>query len=188
MSALCNDCGMDTEPWPPRRGTQEHYIVKDEIWAAAGMLAGKHCPDFSIRGGGILCVGCIEKRLGRLLTIEDFAPITHGLLKECQNTPRLLSRVGIAFMAVANDPLPDHIVKRWAETVVQSALGDQPMGKGLIDVDIDGDEVILVYKDEAHSYRASPGLKEFMAHLRRDRVPDVEKIDIGLLAWEEEAA
>jgi hypothetical protein len=23
MSALCNDCGFDTKPWPPRRRTQE---------------------------------------------------------------------------------------------------------------------------------------------------------------------
>jgi hypothetical protein len=67
MSALCKDCGMDTEPWPPRRGTQERHIVKDEVWQAAGMPPGKSGGDdgLSTVGGGILCVGCIEKRLGR---------------------------------------------------------------------------------------------------------------------------
>jgi hypothetical protein len=79
---------MDTESCPPRRGTQEHFIVKDEIWAAAGMPPGEwDSADLSIHGGGILCVGCIEKRLGRLLTINDFSPLMLDLLKGCQNTP-----------------------------------------------------------------------------------------------------
>jgi hypothetical protein len=107
MSAFCKDCGMDTEPWPPHRFTQEHYVVKDDIWQQAGMPLGKMDSEFSLRGGGILCIGCIEKHLGRLLTISDFAPCTLDLLKGCQNTPRLLSRAGIASMAVACNPLPE---------------------------------------------------------------------------------
>src|SRR5262245_36368799 len=104
MSAICNDCGMDTEPWPPHRGTQEHFIVRDDGWAAAGMPAGTITKDLTIKGGGILCVGCLEQRLGRTLNIGDFIPMTLPLLKECQNTPRLLSRAGVAFMAVAGEP------------------------------------------------------------------------------------
>ena len=190
MSEFCNDCGMDTEPWPPHRGTQEHYVVKDEIWSAAGMPLGKHrTDDLAIIGGGILCVGCIEKRLGRLLTIDDFPPMTHWLLKGCDKTPRLLSRVGVSFMAVASDPLPEHIVERWTATTLTNAFAHQPLGKGLVQVDVDGDEVILIYKKgkelEAVSYRAGPGLKAFIASLRRDRPIEGE---IDLLGWESEAA
>jgi hypothetical protein len=76
MSEPCSDCGMDTEPWPPHRGTQEHYLVLDDVWKQAGMPLGKKDPidGLGTVGGGILCVGCIEKRLGRLLTIDDFQP------------------------------------------------------------------------------------------------------------------
>jgi hypothetical protein len=75
ISAFCNDRGKDTEPWPPHKGTQEHYIVKDEVWAAVGMKPGKVGNDMVMRGGGILCVNCIEKRLGRILTKDDFSPV-----------------------------------------------------------------------------------------------------------------
>jgi hypothetical protein len=78
---LCKDCGMNTEPWPPRRGTQEEYIVRNEVWQRAGMPLGKHAFDGSLHGGGILCVGCIEKRLGRLLTIGDIEPATLDIVK-----------------------------------------------------------------------------------------------------------
>jgi hypothetical protein len=151
------------------------------------MPPGKRGADkLSIVGGGTLCVGCIEKRLGRLLTISDFVPLTLDLLKDCQNTPRLLSRAGIAFMAVANNPLPEHIVERWTETTIKNALADQPRAKGLREVHVDGDEVILVFKKEAMRFRAGPGLKALMAELRRDHITDEGSID--LIACEDEAA
>lgn len=189
MSKLCKDCGMDTEPWPPRRGTQEHFIVKDEVWAAAGMPPGKFDPDdCSIRGGGILCVGCIEKRLGRTLTVADFSPITLGMLADSQNTPRLRSRAGADIFATAHAPLPDHIVERWTEAILTNALKDTPIGRGLQEVEISGDEVILVYKREATRYRAGPELKALMAELQQDRIPQDDVGNISLLAWEEELA
>jgi hypothetical protein len=52
---LCLDCGVDT------RAIDEYYIVTHELWARAN-------PD----GAGMLCVGCLEKRLGRELTPDDF--------------------------------------------------------------------------------------------------------------------
>jgi hypothetical protein len=190
MSALCKDCGMDTEPWPPHRGTQEHYMVKDEVWQAAGMPPGKSGGDDGLAtvGGGILCIGCIEKRLGRLLTIDDFTPITHSLLKECQNTPRLLSRAGVSFMAVANDPLPDHIVDRWLEAALANALRDRrPPGMPRVyDVEVDGDEVILVHKTEALRYRAGPKLKAVRAAMQQDRLPSDDELGIDLLPWEDD--
>jgi hypothetical protein len=62
----CVDCGIDTCPlgWD---GEAEFYKVHDAVWAEVGMVSN----------GGMLCVGCIEQRLGRRLTPDDFtdAPI-----------------------------------------------------------------------------------------------------------------
>ena len=51
----CLDCKIDTG------GLKEFYIVKDEVWLNA-------VPDKR----GYLCIGCLEKRLGRQLTYDDF--------------------------------------------------------------------------------------------------------------------
>jgi hypothetical protein len=185
MSALCKDCGMDTEPWPPRRGTQEHYVVKDDVWRQAGMPSGERDPDdLSIRGGGFLCVGCIEKRLGRLLTLDDFPSRVHWLLKGCQNTPRLLSRAGIAFMAIANNPLPDHIVDTWLASTIKNCLLDNDHRPRVLSVEVDGDEVILVHSKEAVRYRAGPETMALKASLRWGGKEDAAEGKIDLLAWD----
>jgi hypothetical protein len=50
----CADCGVDTF------STNEYYMVKDHVWAQA-------------QGGTkLLCIGCLEKRIGRTLTRSDF--------------------------------------------------------------------------------------------------------------------
>jgi hypothetical protein len=56
----CRDCGIDTLPagWDARA---EWYMVHDEIWSAAGMPPR-----------GYLCIGCLQRRLGRELTRDDF--------------------------------------------------------------------------------------------------------------------
>jgi uncharacterized protein DUF2695 len=51
----CLDCGADFD---------ERYMVKDAVWAAGGLE-----PD-----GGKLCIGCLERRLGRQLNRDDFQP------------------------------------------------------------------------------------------------------------------
>lgn len=76
----CIDCGYNTHPGAPPRelaeflmnrdGTYpmqydeqcEVYIVKDAVWKEAGMEPY----------GGCLCIGCLEKRIGRRLTPKDF--------------------------------------------------------------------------------------------------------------------
>ena len=55
----CVDCGRDT--CSPDQ--HEWYMVHDDLWAAAGMLP---------EGGGCLCVGCLEKRIGHQLDPTDF--------------------------------------------------------------------------------------------------------------------
>ena len=63
-------------------------MVKNSVWKAAGMAAEK--PDTR---SGFLCIGCLEKRLGRNLTPADFTPC---LLNEWSpwDTARLASRKG----------------------------------------------------------------------------------------------
>jgi hypothetical protein len=49
----CRDCGLDTGAGPGEIG--EYYSVHDAVWAAARMQ----------RDDGMLCIGCLETRLGR---------------------------------------------------------------------------------------------------------------------------
>lgn len=72
---ICVDCGMDTAPcksegWGTcpddcdHTGAWEWYIVHDEVWAEA-----------DAEELDVLCVGCLEGRLGRPLTAADFPAI-----------------------------------------------------------------------------------------------------------------
>jgi hypothetical protein len=79
-SHLCVDCRMNTAPELPTRveaeflinrdgsysgnitWNSEVYMVRPAIWKNAGM------EDY----GGCLCVGCLEKRIGRKLRPKDF--------------------------------------------------------------------------------------------------------------------
>lgn len=58
----CRDCGVDTLPvHVPYRA--EYYMVHNHIWEAAGMFG---------MDSGYLCIGCLENRLGRMVSREDF--------------------------------------------------------------------------------------------------------------------
>jgi hypothetical protein len=58
----CMDCGVCTNC------NGEYYMVHDEVWYSAITAMDK---------GHMLCVGCLELRLNRLLTKDDFtdAPV-----------------------------------------------------------------------------------------------------------------
>jgi hypothetical protein len=58
----------------------EIYSVKPAVWKAAGMELL----------GGCLCIGCLEKRLGRTLTARDF--LRDDPLNRTLGTERLLAR------------------------------------------------------------------------------------------------
>jgi len=100
-SWACVDCGINTAPGMfgreqmkqafalalkgIKQATDEHsevYTVKAAIWKAAGMK-----PD-----GGCLCVGCLERRIGRMLTPNDFKQNDPFRLKP--STERLQARRG----------------------------------------------------------------------------------------------
>jgi len=86
--SICVDCGIDTCPRTGKRGSRrkgrwEYYMVHNAVWAKAGME-----PD-----GGHLCIGCLERRLGRMLRPRDFtdAPINDPDIP--WRTKRLVSRL-----------------------------------------------------------------------------------------------
>jgi hypothetical protein len=59
MTDLCGGCGVDTD------ALGEYYMVKDELWEQAW--------PGSTGSSDLLCIGCLEERLGRKLTPADFA-------------------------------------------------------------------------------------------------------------------
>jgi hypothetical protein len=59
VKAICADCGVDTVD------IGEYYMLHDEVWSATGMPTE---PDLR----SYLCVGCVEGRLGRILSRADF--------------------------------------------------------------------------------------------------------------------
>ena len=70
----CSDCGVPTWPF-------ESFMTSNEIWVEGGDVAGR------------LCVGCLEERLGRVLTPEDFPPLPANDDDECDSV-RLRTRKG----------------------------------------------------------------------------------------------
>jgi hypothetical protein len=60
----------------------EYYMLKDEVWAQAGM-----------EPQGFLCIGCLETRLGRELTAADFKDARINEPDARTMTPRLLGRL-----------------------------------------------------------------------------------------------
>lgn len=76
---LCDDCGEDTF-------RLEYYMVKFELWELA--IQNKPVE--------ILCIGCLENRLKRKLSSEDFLDVPLNQLirdKSFPSSPRLWERM-----------------------------------------------------------------------------------------------
>jgi hypothetical protein len=71
----CLACGTNT------LHIDEYYMVTDEVWLAVNP-----------KRSGMMCIGCVEARLGRELTASDFtdAPVNSGMLGQ---SPRLAARL-----------------------------------------------------------------------------------------------
>jgi len=103
-SWLCVDCGIDTAPGLSNRAQLEQafaavaddegvkqtittqsevYTVRDRVWQQAGMQPF----------GGCLCIGCLEKRIGRRLRPKDFQ--RNHPFSLVPGSPRLLDRRGM---------------------------------------------------------------------------------------------
>lgn len=73
---MCTDCGADT--WP-----LGGYTVRNKLWNIAYPLYRKGVGVGSSRP----CIGCLEKRLGRALTVDDFILLPGGICPD--NSSRL---------------------------------------------------------------------------------------------------
>lgn len=74
----CLDCGTNTA------FSDEYYMVHDTVW------------DSVVKGGGMLCIGCLEGRLGRTLTPQDFTLCMVNLdHRNYAKSERLLNRLGV---------------------------------------------------------------------------------------------
>lgn len=119
----CADCGRCTDK------LGEFYMVRDDVWLAAGMT-----PD-----GGLLCIGCLEDRLGRSLCADDFtdAPcndVTDAyiqlLIERGQFSLRLVDR-----LTTPGQPKPPRrarVSRRWQppdpnEGIPPAFIGDLPV-------------------------------------------------------------
>lgn len=73
---LCLDCGIDTGK------IHEHYFINTNLWLR--MVGSKT---------GMLCVGCLEKRMGRKLKKSDFPSVHINNPKLYPVSARLLERL-----------------------------------------------------------------------------------------------
>jgi hypothetical protein len=80
----CDDCGIGTS------SLGEYYMVANAVWEEA--WAGRRKWWHRLPNREILCIGCLETRIGRKLTRHDFtnAPINHPALSM---SDRLLARL-----------------------------------------------------------------------------------------------
>lgn len=78
LNEACTDCNTNT------REAHEYYMVNFDLWRASGA------------GEGMLCIGCLEDRIGRQLVPGDFidAPINTDPEDELwERSPRLRNRL-----------------------------------------------------------------------------------------------
>jgi hypothetical protein len=73
---VCLDCKMDTGK------EREHYYLRLDVWLQAHNSKT-----------GMLCIGCVETRLGRTLTPADFTEASINNPKVVPMSARLLSRI-----------------------------------------------------------------------------------------------
>lgn len=73
---LCLDCKVDTGK------IGEHYFINTDTWLS---VVGSKI--------GMLCVGCLEARLSRQLTVEDFPNVTINNVKYERKSQRLMDRL-----------------------------------------------------------------------------------------------
>lgn len=71
----CVDCGRNTK--------LEHYFVNEDVWFVLAKMPEQ----------GMLCVNCIEKRIGRQLTSSDFTQAHINNPRTNAMTNQLRSRI-----------------------------------------------------------------------------------------------
>ena len=76
---ICMDCGADTDE------IDEYYSVTEQVWESATQTQGD--------GKGMLCVGCLETRIGRQLTPADFPDAPVNDVDWGHKSERLVERI-----------------------------------------------------------------------------------------------
>lgn len=77
MAYRCTDCRQKI--------IGEWYMVRDEVWHSS-----------RVPQRYLLCIGCLEARLGRRLAPRDFTDCPANTSDEFHRTPRLINRLGMA--------------------------------------------------------------------------------------------
>jgi hypothetical protein len=96
----CCDCGLGCS------AAHEWYMVKDEVWKLAWCGARNEPKSWQwLPGQSVLCVGCLEKRIGRTLCAGDFtdAPVNFPYMEGISD--RLRARL-TATESVPLEPTP----------------------------------------------------------------------------------
>ena len=73
---LCLDCNIDTGK------IHEHYFIHTPLWLSINKTIN-----------GMLCISCLEKRLNRILTKDDFPQVHVNDPKRYKMSQLLLSRI-----------------------------------------------------------------------------------------------
>jgi hypothetical protein len=76
LTDACHDCGVDVDAIDELR-----FMLTDRTWKDAGALHAS-----------LLCIGCIERRLGRTLTSADFSNVPINTLPDVRSA-RLQDRL-----------------------------------------------------------------------------------------------
>ncbi len=79
----CGDCGVETNH--QLSDSAEWYMVCRPIWQLANSVNPVH----------ILCIGCLENRIGRQLVPADFSDVPLNILSGFERSERLRNRLGI---------------------------------------------------------------------------------------------
>ena len=82
----CVDCGVGTN------SINEWYMVRPEVWERA--WAGRRKSWFGrVPGQEVLCIGCLEQRIGRTLCACDFTDVPVNDPDEYIHSERLSDRI-----------------------------------------------------------------------------------------------
>lgn len=100
----CKDCGVNTHR---HRGIREYYMVTTQVWCEA------HKPNKP--EAGFLCIGCLEKRLGRELNAQDFdpAPINYIFTQSIRLKDRVLRGITPEQLEYAKDIIVNEIARMY---------------------------------------------------------------------------
>lgn len=146
---ICKDCGVDTIP---PNAPHEFYMVRDELWLAAGMHTGLDRES----NEEFLCIGCLEKRLGRELAGADFTdtPVNSA---SAHKSPRMRDRLDRGLTLDQKIERADRVVE-WALDVREDAI------RNLVDAEMAYSEALEAWgdlqdkaADEHHSAGTQPG-------------------------------